>query len=369
MPKYAPSFVRPQLQYSALLSHGLLTLGIVSTLGLSGCSGKEDPKSASKDQSSATSEDSKASTGKSKKSKKPKGSDSENNDEDAGESNDEKKIPKFDMGAHPDNKKPEGDACECEPGADLIFLLGNKGSIWSFDPSAKPDDAFKQLANPGCDIPIGQHPFSMGVDRQANGWMTVRSPGTLYKFNTAKDNSCKKTNHVPGTEGFTLYGMAFVEHPNDGRCEQLYLHSFDGEVPSEGNGAGTLGVMDPETLKIKKVGPIDFNGGELTGTADGRLFAFAGQPGRLLEYDPKTAKVKKEVNLGKLDLSSSFAFAFWGGDFYFFTDKLGTIPIKSQVTKLDYTGDGSVSTFTVAPLRVAGAGVSICAPLEEPPPK
>lgn len=291
-------------------------------------------------------------------------------EEDAGEASENEPSPKFDMGEIPEKSKPkEGDDCDCDDKADLIYLWGSDKHIWRYNPSAKEGEGFEDLGNPGCEIPLGQHPFSMGVDRQAKAWLSIRSSGTLFTFDPKTPGSCKETTHKPGTEGFTLFGMAFVEHPNDGRCDQLYLHSFDGTTPSEGEGSGKLGVMDPETLKIKTIGPINFNGGELTGTGDGRLFAFSGKPGRLIEYDAKTAKIVKEVDLGSLELSSSFAFAFWGGDFYFFTDSLGTIPIQSKITKLDYTGDGSVKTLGKAPLRVVGAGVSICAPLEEPPPQ
>lgn len=346
------------------------------TVGLAGCSSPSQGLGAKdKGSSSDTDSDKKGSpSSQGPKSKNKKGDrggkKKDKGSSDAGEESDEPDEPKFDLGARPKGSEPENkDKCDCEKGADLIFLLGKGGNIWRFDPAAKPDEAFEDLGNPGCEVPVGQHPFSMGVDRLAHGWMTIRSSGELYKFDTAKANSCKKTTHKPGSDGFKLFGMAFVEHPNDGVCDQLYMHSFDGTQPSESKDAGKLGVMDPETLKIKTIGPINFNGGELTGTGDGRLFAFAGKPGRLLEYDAKTGKVEKEIDLGGLDLSSSFAFAFWGGDFYFFTDSLGTIPIKSKVTKLDYTGDGSVSTYGMAPTRVSGAGVSVCAPLEEPPPR
>lgn len=293
------------------------------------------------------------------------------NNSDAGEQPDADSGAIFDLGNFPENTSPsDQDDCDCEEHADLIYLWGAQGHLWRYNPVAPKDKAFEKLGDPGCEIPIGQHPYSMGVDRFARAWLTIRSSGTMFLADTKKGGSCKKQDHTPDTQGFKLFGMAFVEHPKDGRCDQLYMHSFDGKKFSEGKNTGQLGVMDPDALSIKKIAPIDFNGGELTGTADGRLFAFAGQPGRLLEYDPKTAKVIKEVSLGGLELSSSFAFAFWGGDFYFFTDFLGELPITSKVTKLDYTGDGSISTILEnAPLRVVGAGVSVCAPLEEPPPQ
>lgn len=358
---------------------------VLASLLAIACGGNAAPTSPADDEKSEAANSNADSMGKDSSPKSDTGNqgadpgdgDSQDTEEDPGDEPEDPSsaegFPKFDIGGGTDepDKKGDKDDCECQERADRIYLWGRDQSIWRFDPSEDEADAFENLGKPDCAIPVGQHPFSMGVDRHANAWLTIRSSGRMFKFfANDKDKRCEETKHKPGTEGFTLFGMAFVEHPRDGRCEQLYMHSFDGETPSEGSGAGTLGVLDPETFAVKKVSPIDFNGGELTGTADGRLFAFAGTPSRLLEYDPKTGKVKKEIPLGDLELSSSFAFAFWGGDFYFFTENLGTFPFVSKVTKLDYTGDGSLTTFIEkAPLRVAGAGVSICAPLIEPPPK
>lgn len=370
-------------QGPAARSAGPWAVGLLSSLLLSACGGQTSKTPADTESKSKNSKSDSTPTGPKDEADKPSSPEDnqDNNDTDAGDTNENQDpgdstsdgSPKFDIGGWSDipNKDADKDDCECQERADRIYLWGRDQSIWRFDPSEKEDKAFENLGKPDCGIPVGQHPFSMGVDRHANAWLTIRTSGRMFKFYANdKNKRCEETQHKPGTQGFTLFGMAFVEHPRDGRCEQLYMHSFDGETPSEGSAAGTLGVLDPETFEIKKISPIDFNGGELTGTADGRLFAFAGTPSRLLEYDPKTGKIKKEVSLGGLDLTSSFAFAFWGGDFYFFTENLGTFPFVSKVTKLDYTGDGSVKTLIEkAPLRVAGAGVSICAPLIEPPPK
>ncbi|HEY8377426.1 MAG TPA: hypothetical protein VIK91_13110, partial [Nannocystis sp.] len=70
--------------------------------------------------------------------------------------------------------------------------------------------------------------------------------------------------------------------------------------------------------------------------------------------------------LANLPLTNAFAFAFFGGDFYFFTE--GPNPNFSKVTHLDYDdsdGDGQQQLTTInnnAPIRIVGAGVSTCAP-------
>lgn len=296
----------------------------------------------------------------------PKKPESSSDDEDPGEEEGTGPSPKFDLGAMPSNK-PDGDDCDCKPNAELIFLWGVSGNLWMYNPAKSGDEAFKKLGKPDCPTGPGQYAFSMGVDRQANAWLTVRPSGKMFKVDTLNNNACEQSKFKPGTKGFTLFGMAFVEHPNDGQCEQLYMHSLEGDEAKQGPKVGKLGVFNPETEETKLISRINYSGGELTGTRDGRLFAFAGLPGRLLEYDPKTGAVKKETPLGNLELGAAFAFAFWGGDFYFFTDSPSSLLSKSKVTKLDYDGDGSLTTvIETAPLRVAGAGVSICAPLDPP---
>lgn len=290
----------------------------------------------------------------------------EEGEQDPGDQDDSGPSPKFDLGSMPSNKA-DGDDCDCKPNAELIFLWGVSGNLWMYNPAKTGQEAFEKLGKPDCPAGPGQYAFSMGVDRQATAWLTVRPSGKMFKVDTLNNNACEESDFEPGTEGFKLFGMAYVEHPNDGQCEQLYMHSLEGEEAGQGPNIGKLGVYNPETNKTKLISRINFSGGELTGTRDGRLFAFSGQPGRLLEYDPKTGKVLKETPLGSLELGSAFAFAFWGGDFYFFTDSQNGLLMRSKVTKLDYDGDGSLTTVEKsAPLRVAGAGVSICAPLDPP---
>ncbi len=113
--------------------------------------------------------------------------------------------------------------------------------------------------------------------------------------------------------------------------------------------------------------------GELTGTGSGRLFAFVGvAPAKLVEFDKATGTVVDIIELTGLELTDAFAFAFWGGDFYFFTEANDTLPGfpegTSRVVKLDYDGsDGGGPTLTTVvesgPILVVGAGVSTCAPI------
>lgn len=322
--------------------------------------GQGSPSPSKSKKSGSAKGDTQEDSGDSKNEKDPGQEDGERNQDASG-------APKFDLGAVPEPRKPEGDDCECKKNADLIFLWDDSSNIWLYNPMKSGEEAFERLGKPKCPTKPGQYSFSMAVDRGSNAWLLVQPSGAMYKVDTLNEMKCIDTGHKPGTLDFTLFGMAYVEHPKDNRCEQLYMHSLESEKLEEGPNVGKLGTLDPETMKVSMVGRINYSGGELTGTADGRLFAFSGEPGRLVEYDPKTAKVIKTTPLGSLELTNAFAFAFWGGDFYFFTETIPGIG-NSKVTKLDYKGDGSLQVVeSRTPLRVVGAGVSICAPLDEPP--
>jgi hypothetical protein len=109
--------------------------------------------------------------------------------------------------------------------------------------------------------------------------------------------------------GIGYFGMAFVSNSESDQCDSLYGNSFDGFGGfSEGPGIGDFLNVDP---------------------------------------------------------TNAFAFSFFAGDFYFFTEANG---IVSKVTHLDYDdsdNDGMQELTTVvpmAPIRIVGAGVSTCAP-------
>lgn len=266
----------------------------------------------------------------------------------------------------PDSNLPDGnnDDCECAENSDLIYLLSSDHSLWRFNPK---DKKFEDLGGLDCKASPLDTPFSLGVDRHSKAWVQMQPSGKVYVANTLAENNCVDSGFKPGDFEYHSFGMAFMDKPSDASCEQLYMHSFDGLIWSEGEDIGAMGHLDPESMNTRTIGRIDFNGGELSGTRDGRLFAFAGEPAKLIEYDADTAEAKKITDLGGLSLTLAFAFAFWGGDFYFFTQAEGTLPITSKVTKLDYDGDGSLTTFVEnAPIQVVGAGVSVCAPVTPP---
>ena len=325
----------------------------------------------------------------------------------------------------------DGDApsCECAPGTDLIYLASKFGEIYTYDPLA---DSYAEVGQVTCGSGLA---YSMAVDQDNHGWVVDLDSRDLIRIDLDNPSSCTEPPYVPGNQGFQYPGTAFVGHDTLDACEKLYLLNYSAEGPfAEGPGIGQLGVYDPLDGSVEVLANIDYDGGELDGTSDGRLFAFAGNnPAKLIEYQRETGEVVEITPLEGLEKTGASAFAFHSGDFYFFTEApppgcfecleqctptyatcmadpecaesfqcafdageitddcgglmpgelmncLGVtcldacFPIggkPSQVTRLDFDGsEGQGMALEVvnaqAPIRVVGAGTSICAPLQVP---
>jgi hypothetical protein len=266
----------------------------------------------------------------------------------------------FDVYALPDAADDTGpQECGCAPGTDVIYVLSDNAELWSFDPDSLE---FELVGGFVCSGMVST--FSMGVDRNAVAWVMFQS-GDIFNIDINAPAACVDPGYTPGQLGFGLYGMAFVSEGEDNPCDQLYAQQFNGNFGQEGPGIGQLGTVDPDDLTLSVVGPDDFDGGELTGTGDGRLFMFAGaSPAKLVELDKSDASVISVFELGDLELTNAFAFSFFAGDFYFFTEGAG---FDSQVTYLDYDGSQDLEVVVAqAPIRIVGAGVSTCAPVHPP---
>ena len=129
-----------------------------------------------------------------------------------------------------------------------------------------------------------------------------------------------------------------------------------------------LGRIDTTSFALTRVGAFvpNINRAELTGTGDGRLFAFYtkrldnGPPSYIGEIDTGNARVVAETPFPTVDQGAGWAFAFWGGDFYMFTSPGGG---GSDVTRWR-PADNTVNNVGTLPSRVVGAGVSTCAPAQ-----
>jgi hypothetical protein len=142
--------------------------------------------------------------------------------------------------------------------------------------------------------------------------------------------------------------------------ESLYVAQADPNFM--GTSAG-LGMIDTTTFQLSFIGTFSqpLNRCELTGTGDGRLFAFCVKQDTgsvIAQIDPATATVIGQNHLQVGTSADAFAFAYWGGSFWIFTSAGGG---TSTVTQYDLDTQKE-STATTVPAVIVGAGVSTCAP-------
>jgi len=278
-------------------------------------------------------------------------------EEDAAE---EDALPGLDVVEEPINICPDA-------GSTLIYLITTQNVLMSFYP---PTGTFMQIGNINCSFePAGSNPFSMAVDRTSGLAYVEFQSGDINRVTTTSPPVCTPTTFVSG-QGNPPYplsfGMGFAANAVDASTpETLYVAGDLGGMV--GAGPGVLASIDTTTFRLTQIGQFNpiINGVELTGTGSGELFAFYGTNGMLDsaigQIDRATAQVIGEANLPGLAMGSGWAFAFWGGDFYLFTDPPGTGP-SSIVTRYRPSDGSIVQVAQTQGLTIVGAGVSTCAP-------
>jgi hypothetical protein len=247
----------------------------------------------------------------------------------------------------PPDVPPPPIICE-DAGITYIYLITVENDLYHFYP---PDLSFAK--NGTIDCTLGPTPYSMAVDRAGTAYVLFNN-GELFEVSTA-NAACDTTDFVPGQDNFSvLFGMGFSSNKDD-PGETLFIA---GQEP------GRLGIIDPFTMELTTVGAFDKNIGnaELTGTGDARLFAFGvDNPNaviHLAEIEKETAKVLSDETIDFPASIGAWAFAFWGGDFYFFISTQGGF---SDVFRY-HPEDKSFTQVTSLDRTIVGAGVSTCAP-------
>ncbi len=229
----------------------------------------------------------------------------------------------------------------------LVYLFSESGNLLSFNPS---NLAFKTIGKVNC--PTMATPNSMAVDHTGVAYANlVGNTGEIWKINTGSA-ACTSTSFKPQS-GFIRFGMGFTGDLDGG--ESLYISD------TQTNPSGALGQVDVMNFNVSVVGAYQpaLPRCELTGTGDGKLYAFCVESvgSKLALVDQKTAKVIGSDDL-KVGGQVAFAFAFWGGDFWMFTGSNGSTLTKyDPITKVEST----VMTITDT---IVGAGVSTCAPVK-----
>lgn len=223
--------------------------------------------------------------------------------------------------------------CECAPGPhnDVVYTLSDDGEIWAFDPATNQLSYVRSLLCAGA----GQ-PFSMAIDQQGKAWVLASESDLIFTFDLSDDQGCEVAPYTPKQAGYDLFGMSFAGPPAS--CPDIYTFSYSGNGPfSEGPGIGELGVIDEEGV-LTALSPVDYDGGELAGTGDGRLFAFTGnQPSKLVEYDRQSGAAIQTIPLTGFEKTNASAFAFFAGSVYFFTEASpGCDDCLTQTCPADY---------------------------------
>jgi hypothetical protein len=241
-----------------------------------------------------------------------------------------------------------------------VFVIAEDRSFYSFHP---PTLEFKNKGLLDCPTG-GSSPTSMAVDRTGIAWVRY-DDGSVWKVSTT-NLACEPTKYQPQAEAFTKFGMGFATETKGGSAEVLYL--------SDSDGAG-LAKLNTSSLALDFVGPYtgDLAGtkSELTGTGDGKLYGFfVTSPAQIAEISKATGDVIKNTVLTGVEAGTAWAFSFYGGDFFIYTNTdVGGLPMNqagSDVTRYR-PSDGSITVVkSKIGFKIVGAGVSTCAPTTGP---
>lgn len=246
-----------------------------------------------------------------------------------------------------------------DPSTTFVYAVSALNDLISFYP---PTNTFKTIGKIDCPIAHSDAtPFSMAVDRAGFAYVLF-SDGDLFRVST-KTGACAATPYVAGQQGYETFGMGFATR-DLGPEETLYI------AGNSINPTGSLGLatINTQTFKVDRVGDFTppLNNAELTGTGDGRLFAFysagtAEEPSSgvyIAEINKLSGAVIGSDFIAEVDQGDAWAFAYWGGEFYNFT---GNGNGTSRVTKYN-PNSHTLTDVAQSNERIVGAGVSTCAP-------
>ena len=246
--------------------------------------------------------------------------------------------------------------------AQLVYTITSTYDLQSFNPDT---GQFRFIGRIACPAPSDATPFSMAVDRRGIAYVLFTNE-ELFRVSTATA-ACISTPYKPRQSNFGRFGMGFATN-SVGPTETLYIAGAEQAADPNSPGARGLARITPGTFNLTPVGEFfpSIDSAELTGTGDGRLFAFYRKPGAMPpsfigEIDVNTGQVIGERRFDTVDQGRGWAFAYWGGDFYMFHAPGTDSNAFTRVTRWR-PSDDSVTQVATTPLRIVGAGVSTCAP-------
>jgi hypothetical protein len=249
-----------------------------------------------------------------------------------------------------------------DAGVTYIYVVTQQNELLHFYP---PDKSFASNGPISC--PVAGNPFSMAVDRSGIALVLFDDVnGTLFRVDPAA-MSCTDTGFVSGQNGFApKFGMGFSADTGDpGETLFVAADNTTSPLPNPPPMPSTLAQIDTVTFNLSVVGmlPASIGDAELTGTGDGKLYAFgvdnAAGTTHLAQIDKASATVLSDVTLPITGMINAWAFGYWGGKFYFFTSMGG----GSTVSEYDPVTGAFDPSYASTDETIVGAGVSTCAPL------
>ncbi len=237
---------------------------------------------------------------------------------------------------------------ECEEDNRQVYVVSTAKDLYRFPPLTK---RFTKIGHLDC--PSFSGPQSMAVDRRGVAWI-LYNDGRIYRAST-RDAQCTETKFEPVQQGPKSFGMAFVTDGPASTHDTLFLATDEAEPG--------LATLDLTTLRMSPVVRYQPQGGtvgayDLTGTGDGRVFGIGPEPARIVELEPKTARILVEKKLIELPDMYAWAIAHYWGSFYVFAAASG----NSRVTRFDWSTGQEERIFDDVGFVITGAGVSTCAP-------
>jgi hypothetical protein len=205
--------------------------------------------------------------------------------------------------------------------------------------------------------------FSMAVDRLGFAWVQYLG-GELRKVDVTNVANCTDPGYVPGQTGVSQlrHGLR-LQQPVRRLRPHLRQHL---QRQAEGNKDRRLLDHRPPTLRPRQARQDQLRRRGHRHRRRPGLPVRRRQPrqaGRGRQGHRHTLSV---IPLPGVELGGAFAFAFFAGDFYFFTDSDNDS--TSEVTHIDYDDSDNngkqdlTVVCTTPPCSIVGAGVSTCAP-------
>ncbi|MGE0547188.1 MAG: hypothetical protein AB7O24_28260 [Kofleriaceae bacterium] len=260
-----------------------------------------------------------------------------------------------------DNEKPDAQESTidasfddgCKDSARLVYVLDQMSKLSTFDPSTK---TFVTLGTLDCGTGFAR-PFSMGIGRDATAWVLFND-GKLFQVDPMT-LQCTNMNWAKPL-GLTQFGMGFSTDIAGGTEDSLFVA---GGANATAGTMSTLATINTANMATTMVATLP-DWPELTGTGSGELWAFfpTTTDTRIERLDKANGSPMTTFPLATLNgVRTSWAFAFWGGDFWVFLRR--STETETTIYQVDGV-TGAIESMTPGDGRsIVGAGVSTCAPI------